>query len=338
MDAPIQYARTSDNISIAYYCMGEGYPLVYIAPGSHLERELQYPEQRAWAERLAADYRLIRFDHRSTGMSDQKTPFNIDLVTRDIEAIVAKEKLQRFAIFGQLYSASIAVLYARAHPETVSHLIMWSPYASFKQFNDSSPPIQATRAAAAKDWQTHTELISQMITGWEDADQGHRFAAYLRAFSSESYRASFASVADFDLTAYLERLAVPVLILHRRDALFPTLDLVKWVAASTPKSQLQLLDGKAIPPFLGDSDSVLDAINQFMEDTGRQPRPDGLTEREAEILALLAGGNSNEEISRTLTISRRTVERHIGNIYLKIGAHNRAEATAYAIRSRIVPA
>jgi ATP/maltotriose-dependent transcriptional regulator MalT len=65
-------------------------------------------------------------------------------------------------------------------------------------------------------------------------------------------------------------------------------------------------------------------------------RPGGLTEREVEILALLAGGGSNQAIAGALAISARTVERHIGNIYLKIAAHNRAEATAYAFRHGII--
>jgi DNA-binding NarL/FixJ family response regulator len=63
-----------------------------------------------------------------------------------------------------------------------------------------------------------------------------------------------------------------------------------------------------------------------------QPLPAGLSPREAEVLKLLAAGNSNMQISRTLTLSVRTVERHIGNIYLKIDAHNRTGATAFAHR------
>ncbi len=65
-------------------------------------------------------------------------------------------------------------------------------------------------------------------------------------------------------------------------------------------------------------------------------RGDRLTEREIEILEWVAGGYSNQGIARELAISTRTVERHIGNVYLKIGAHNRAQATAYAIRKGLV--
>jgi DNA-binding CsgD family transcriptional regulator len=60
--------------------------------------------------------------------------------------------------------------------------------------------------------------------------------------------------------------------------------------------------------------------------------PDGLTEREVEVLRLVAGGKSNREIADELVLSTRTVERHVTNIYAKIDAHGRADATAYALR------
>jgi non-specific serine/threonine protein kinase len=62
---------------------------------------------------------------------------------------------------------------------------------------------------------------------------------------------------------------------------------------------------------------------------------DALTEREAQVLRLIAMGKSNHEIAEELVLSRRTAERHISNIYQKIGASGkvaRATATAYAMR------
>ncbi len=58
----------------------------------------------------------------------------------------------------------------------------------------------------------------------------------------------------------------------------------------------------------------------------------GLTRRELEVLRLIAAGKSNREIAATLYLSPRTAERHVANIYLKIGAHSKAEAAAYALR------
>jgi DNA-binding NarL/FixJ family response regulator len=55
-----------------------------------------------------------------------------------------------------------------------------------------------------------------------------------------------------------------------------------------------------------------------------------LSRREAEVLRLLAAGHSNRRIAHTLCLSPRTVQRHVANVYLKIGAHCRVEATTYA--------
>jgi DNA-binding CsgD family transcriptional regulator len=63
--------------------------------------------------------------------------------------------------------------------------------------------------------------------------------------------------------------------------------------------------------------------------------PHGLSAREHEVLALIAGGEANAEIAHRLGISVHTVERHAANLYRKIGARNRADATAYALRHRL---
>ena len=60
--------------------------------------------------------------------------------------------------------------------------------------------------------------------------------------------------------------------------------------------------------------------------------PAGLSPREVEVLALLARGRSSREIGDELVLAVRTVERHITNIYRKIEAHNRAQATAFALK------
>ena len=59
--------------------------------------------------------------------------------------------------------------------------------------------------------------------------------------------------------------------------------------------------------------------------------PAGLTGREAQVLRLGASGKTNHEVADELVLSIRTVERHIGNIYSKIGARGRADATVFAL-------
>ena len=68
----------------------------------------------------------------------------------------------------------------------------------------------------------------------------------------------------------------------------------------------------------------------------RVRRPDGLTSREAEVLDLLAAGNTNKDIAAELVLSVHTVQRHLQNAYRKVGVRNRAEAAAYIVRGHSI--
>jgi DNA-binding NarL/FixJ family response regulator len=59
-------------------------------------------------------------------------------------------------------------------------------------------------------------------------------------------------------------------------------------------------------------------------------RPGGLTEREVEVLRLVAEGRSNHDIARALVLSQKTVERHLSNIFTKLDVPSRTAAAAYA--------
>jgi DNA-binding NarL/FixJ family response regulator len=62
----------------------------------------------------------------------------------------------------------------------------------------------------------------------------------------------------------------------------------------------------------------------------------GLSERELEVLRLVASGKSNRDIAAALVISEHTVARHLQNIYAKLGLSSRAAATAFAFEHELV--
>jgi DNA-binding NarL/FixJ family response regulator len=70
--------------------------------------------------------------------------------------------------------------------------------------------------------------------------------------------------------------------------------------------------------------------------TPSQAPPDNLTAREAEVLKLIAAGQSNAEIAETLVVSPATVKTHVNRIFYKTGARDRAQAVRYAYEHRIV--
>ncbi len=78
-----------------------------------------------------------------------------------------------------------------------------------------------------------------------------------------------------------------------------------------------------------------DAVAAVLEAAGhrapRVPRPGGLTDREAEVVALLARGLQTKRIAHRLAISAKTADTHIQNAYAKIGVSTRAAATVFAM-------
>jgi HD-GYP domain-containing protein (c-di-GMP phosphodiesterase class II) len=86
-----------------------------------------------------------------------------------------------------------------------------------------------------------------------------------------------------------------------------------------------------------------DAVRAVVEAAGasmprlRAPRPGGLTERQVEVLRLVARGLSNPEIAHRLVISRRTAERHVQDVYARIGVSSRAAAALYALEHDLLP-
>ena len=100
-----------------------------------------------------------------------------------------------------------------------------------------------------------------------------------------------------------------------------------------------MLPGDAASPFVGDADESVAAIERFLgvadgseraaPALGRSGAIEELTPREAEVLGLLARGLANKEIAQQLGLSVHTVERHLTNLYPKIGS--RTEATAFAL-------
>jgi DNA-binding CsgD family transcriptional regulator len=69
---------------------------------------------------------------------------------------------------------------------------------------------------------------------------------------------------------------------------------------------------------------------------GRRRQPGGLTAREVEVLRLVAAGQTNRGIARTLGLSEHTVARHLANVYARLGLASRTAAAAFALRAGLV--
>jgi DNA-binding NarL/FixJ family response regulator len=126
-----------------------------------------------------------------------------------------------------------------------------------------------------------------------------------------------------------------------------------WAALDAPydAARVRVLTAAACQA-MGDAEGALlerDAARDVFERLGATPDlarldgaaaepvlPAGLSDREAEVLRLVAAGLTNRAIAATLTISERTVDRHVSNIFTKLDVSTRAAATAFAYEHRLV--
>ena len=141
-------------------------------------------------------------------------------------------------------------------------------------------------------------------------------------------------------------MTAPTLVLHRADIEQIPRAVSEELAAALPNGHLRLLAGSSPALFFENTDEVVRAITGFViegrPDGGpkKSPAPPtrnahGLTTRELDVLRLIAQGETNAEIAHRLTLSINTVERHVANLYRKIDARGRADATAFALRQGI---
>jgi DNA-binding CsgD family transcriptional regulator/pimeloyl-ACP methyl ester carboxylesterase len=344
MAAPVRYslryARTNDDLKIAFWAVGEGYPLV-IMPSlvSHVEQEWDSPRKPLY-EHLSENWLVVRYDGRGQGLSS-KIPLRIslDAQMRDLEAVANELGLRRFALLATSVGGPAAIAFTAAHPGLISHLILWNTFPKVSDLTESD----AFRSAAPlldSNWDLFLMTASHARMGWYRVEEARRFANGMRnTMSPNFYRKLIECRGSLDATALLDDISVPTLILQRSGFSGLDKECSRLMAAKVRHSQLRFVEGDSFPLDATTNDPALIEIEEFLQtnefawnDEATNSRE--LTIREADILRLVASGLHNKEIASQLGVSRHTIERHVANIYTKVNAHSRAEATAYAIKMR----
>jgi DNA-binding NarL/FixJ family response regulator len=335
----VQFARSADGTSIAYTMLGSGPPLV-LMPAilfSHLEKLWEIPDLREGLELLARRWTVIRYDNRGCGLSDREaTDYSLEAHVADLTAIVDAAGAERFAINAPMLAGPVAIAFAARSPERVSHLVLQSTAASRAEI--PGPQAEAILGLLEKDWTMFTETAARFILQWGDEALARQTAPILReCVSQETAVALLRAAMEFDVTALLPQVKAPALVIHNRQ--FPLeLATARSLAARVPDARLAAVDNlesavlAAIDFLAGDAEKRPEG----QDSPGPRPDPSGLSQREIEVLRLVAAGKSNREIAEALVISTNTVDRHVSHILAKIGAANRAEAAAYAAKQRLL--
>jgi class 3 adenylate cyclase len=266
MEPRIQYAQTADGVSIAFWALGEGMPFVEMPtiPVSHIQMEWQFPEWRRWYEALARRGMVVRYDCRGAGLSEREvSDFSLDAYALDLEAVVDRLGLERFALASPIHSGPVAIAYAARHPERVSHLVLWHSWAV--THDAASPQLRALAQLRDTDWHVYSEAVAHTLLGWSEGEPAHRYAALLReCIAQETMKTALGAIGEFDVAAMLPEVRAPTLVLHRRQLSWLSADIARGLASRIPDARLALLEGESGAIFLGDTGAVLRAANQFL--------------------------------------------------------------------------
>lgn len=344
MERTTQYATTSDGVRIAFSTKGQGTPLIELPPipFCHGAGPAEIPQWQEWDEEIARRAMLVDYDCRGGGMSQRAVAdFTLEGWIRDVECVVDALGHDRVMLFApDSLAVPTAIAFAVKYPERVSHLILWQAHTSLMHMlGDAS--ISTVLELVEKDWPMFCKVFVQIMEGWSDPDTAHREALHLQELHEpKAISEALRQAANIDVSDLLAQVRAPTLVMHRRESRHPLEESMK-VASGIPNAQFVLIEGTAFGWALEAPGAVLAAIDELI---GWAPPPAAvegngdLTPREIEILRLLAAGRSSREIGNQLVLSVRTVERHISNIYRKIGAHNRAQATSRAVERGLLRA
>jgi pimeloyl-ACP methyl ester carboxylesterase/DNA-binding CsgD family transcriptional regulator len=327
---------------IAYATVGTGPALLLPALWiGHLELQWGEPDFRAFVGALAERRTVVRYDRVGTGLSDrpEAPDMSLEAEVRTLAAVADAAGLRELSLLGMSFGACSAAAFAAAFPERVRSVVLFGGFANGE---DIAPaPLRAALADTVRaHWGAGSRLLADVFLPGADAPARDRFARLQRAAAApEIAAAMLETVYATDLRPLLPRVPAPALVLHRRDDRAMPFEQGREAASLLPDARFVALDGDAHLPWVGDGAAVLAAVTPFLDAQHPARAIDSdspLSEREAEVLRLVADGLSDAEIAGRLIVSPHTVHRHVANIRLKLGQPSRAAAATYAARRGLI--
>jgi pimeloyl-ACP methyl ester carboxylesterase len=277
-----RYAKSGD-VNIAYQVVGDGpFDLIYV-PGwiSNVELMWDEPAHAHVLDRFASFSRLILFDKRGTGLSDpvptDRLP-TLEVRMDDVRAVLDAVGSDQAAVFGFSEGGLMSVLFAATYPERTTALVLygvfakriWSPdYPWAPKPEDRAREIEELE----RNWSERMDL-DKLVPSEDDAFKD-RMATYFRRSASPGAAAALMRMnTQIDVRDVLPTIQAPTLVLHRKDDLDSSVEEGKWIAGQIPGAKFVELPGDAHTLWAGDSDGIVDEIEEFLTGARRGPEPD----------------------------------------------------------------
>jgi len=277
-----KYARSGD-IHVAYQVIGDApIDLIYI-PGwvSHLDLIWEQPLFARFLRRLATFSRVIVFDKRGTGLSDRVAELpTLEQRMDDVRAVMDAVGSPSATLFGTSEGGIMSILFGATYPQRTDGLVLYGTYArSYAApdypYGDSPDTLAATLAYTETRW---GEGLSAAVIAPSIASEPHQqqwFARLERQGASPGAAAALTRMeAEHDVRHLLGSIHARTLILHRTHDCAVSVEAGRHLARNIPGAKYVELSGVDHLPFVGDQDSILKEVEEFVTGTRYRPEPD----------------------------------------------------------------
>jgi pimeloyl-ACP methyl ester carboxylesterase len=277
-----RYARSGD-VNIAYQVVGEGPRDLVLVPGwvSNLEVFWEEPTMARFLQRLASFSRLILFDKRGTGLSDRVADMpHLETRMDDVRAVMDSVRSTRAALLGYSEGGPMCALFAATYPERTTALVMIGSFARRTWAPDypwgpTKEEYERDVEATVREWggPVGLEVRAPSLKG----DQRFRewWARLLRMSASPgANRALRLMNGEIDVRHVLPTIRVPTLIIHNTGEQAVPVEASRYMAERIPGAKYVELAGIDHLPWVGNTDTILDEIEEFLTGVRRGPEPD----------------------------------------------------------------
>ncbi|HYL91140.1 MAG TPA: adenylate/guanylate cyclase domain-containing protein [Burkholderiales bacterium] len=277
MPPETRYARSGD-VHIAYQVIGSGAIDLVVVPGfvSHVEGWWQEPASAQFFERLAAFTRLILFDKRGTGLSDRVADVpTLEVRMDDLRAVMAAAGSERAALLGVSEGGAMSALFAATYPERTSALVLYGTFAQFSSWVPSPQHLARFLRAIDENWGTGNSLPHFAPSAAQDERLIRWWGHHERLGASPGAAMALMRMnSEIDVRHVLPTIRVPTLVLHRTGDVTVNVEAGRYQAAHIPEAKYVELPGIDHIPFIGDAESILGEIEEFLTGVRPIPEPD----------------------------------------------------------------
>ena len=269
MEPQIGFCTNADGARIAYATLGQG-PVMVIPPSyfATITPVKTLPEVRNFFNSLARYHTIVVYDQHGAGLSDRnRTVFTLESELSDLETVVDHLKLNSLILYGVGISGPVAIAYAVRYPERVTHLVLYGSYANYGKFVKEEMKTSVVSLICQPNNWLGRRTIASLGGPHGDMNYLELVIGHLKDSTTPEIVGHIIDMFyKLDVTHLCPLVKTPTLVMHRKGDLMIDFKAGLELAALIPNLRFVQLEGNLHFYFLGDTESVLHNIFEFLGD------------------------------------------------------------------------